>query len=693
MQTDQQLIARARQLFESARIDEAEAAYARLAEQFPEEPGMRVMLGVCRKLKGDTDAALDHLNAAVELDEDFAEGHFHLGQTLIQLGRMQEAEPALKKAIVSNPNHVGARVALARLLHRDGRSDEAVEMLRSALRAEADSVTVLNELAQVLVDLGREDEADEHASRAVRLRPEDPRAQIAMARVFQARHQWDFAEQCLKNALDKAANSSPLWAALGSLYQQAGRDANAAAAFEQAEQVRQGAGLEPAVMLAFARSLQAVGRTTEARKRLESLVGRYAFDGEVLLLLAELRLAEGDRDGAGALVPRLEQSSPSAARLVEAWLAEAADDRETAARLASALHDDDNAGIDRRARLVSGRCALAAGDRPAGDEALRPILESEPTAAWLLAEIHRVAARPESAREILENHLAKFTGAGEAHLAMTHSRLAWLLDELGDHEAAAAHLQRTEWQGLPMPAELVGQMPDSLPEAMLETTGFEWSDDSVDDGRPVPVFVLGWPGSGREPIIEALVKSGLQQLPAGDFGRRRRAIGLPLAPNDLSAQTDASVRMVRRRYFRGADSSVAFVLEPGWFEATALPALARFFPNARIILPLAEFGDLELHWRLSGYGKIEQILKACQWDQEVLEHLRDKLSLTFVEIPRTALTDHPTKAAEPLAGLIDLDASGDLASALEKALGHYPIKPEGHWRQYTDVLVSGRGEA
>lgn len=690
MQTDQQLIARARQLLERGQLDEAEAAYARLAEQFPEQPGLHVMLGVCRKMLGNVDSAFEAFNTSLSIDRDFAEGHFHLGQLLHQLGRASEAEPALERAIVANPNHVGARVALARLLHRDNRSDQALEMLRSALRADQDSVIVRNELAQVLVDLGRAEEADEHASRAVRLQPEDPRAQIAMARVFQARRQWDFAEQCLKNALERAPDSSPLWAALGGLYQEAGRDSNAVAAFERAEQARRGAGLEPAVILTFAQSLQAIGRTGEARQRLEVLAGRYEIEGDALLMLAELRLAEDDAAGARSLLPKLGQSLPAAVKLIEAWLAEKGNDNETALRLAAELHEDDHSLIRRRARLISGRLALAARDAKSGQEALEPILEIEPTAAWLLAEIHRKAGDPEAARQILENHLTSSSEVSAGHRAMTRSRLAWLLDELEDHEAAATHLERTGWQGVPIQADLVWQMPELLHDSLMALTEQPWAPGQSGDNHPEPVFVLGWPGSGRESIVEALIESGLKPLPAKEVGRRRSAIGLPLAPSDLAAQTEATVSMARRRYFRGVDADQPFVLEPGWFEATALPALARFFPGACVVLPSAEIGDLELHWRLSGYGHIDDMLKLFDRDQQLLNQLRQWLPLKFVDVARSALTDCSGTTAEELAGTLKLGDPENLAGALEKALETYPIKPGGRWRNYADVLTCSR---
>ncbi len=685
MQTSQELIANARGLMQAGQLAEADTALIELAEREPENPTARTLLGVCRKLQGDAEAALAHLQAAAAMDEHHSDSHFQLGHLLHELGRRDEAESELNKAITADPNHVPARVALGQLYRRSNRPELAAEALKLALRADEDSVPALAEMAATMLALGQVDEAESHASRAVRTQPDDPRGQVAMAGVFQARGHLDFAEQCLENALEKTPDNVSLWSALGSLFKRQERYVEAAAAFERAEQLLAPRHLDPPALMAMAESLYATGHHRPARERLELLNRHLRLEGDALLLLAEVRLATGDPAGSRDLLPRLRESIDGAAQLVEAWLAETDEDMPRAAELADGLHGSDHAYIDRHARLISGRAALPGGDVERARSALEPLLKSEPSAGWLLADVCRRTGDRDGARAALDAVLAECRELPARQAAMTHARLAWLLDELDEVDVAIHHLERSGWQGLPMPAEVVRRAPEFLHSAFLEMRRTPWSSIATDDDKPQPVFVLGWPGSGRESIIAALRDAGMPLLDAADGQRRHRAIGLPLALPDLERQSEASVRLTRKRYFRGVRSS-GVVVEPMWFDAAALPALARFFPGATVIVLEAEAGDLEFHWRLAGHQFIDDALAAWHQDRELLDHLREVLDLNFVAIPTAMLL---TDRAEAVRQLDTALVPGDVEAwspRLESSLDLTRLKPSGRWRHYAEVL-------
>lgn len=693
MPTSQELITHAQALMQARQVDEAERIWQDLVTRHPNEPDLRTMLGVCRRIKGDIDSALKHFRAAAELDEHHAESQFHTGQTLLQLGQHAQAEKSLKAAIKANPNHVGARVTMARIQQGAGKPDEALKSLRMALRADPNSVPALSEISRVLLAQGQEEEAEKHALRADQLAPDDLRAQLAVVNVMQVRGHYDSAEKMLAGALEKYPESAPLWAALGGLYRFAGRHGQAVQAFQRAEQLYRGAGLEPVAALAMAESLHAIGHGREARQRLETLHGRVRLEGNALLLLAELRVADGDLDAARALLPQLEASLGSGRRLLEAWLAEAAGEHDSAASQAASLHEVGHEGVSRKARLLSARLATAHDDVATAEQALAPLVGRDAMATWMLAEAQRRVGHYDRAREVLESLLAEPGHLGRQEQAMTHARLAWVLDDAGDHELARDHLEHCTWQGLPHPAQVVRSTSSRLREAVLQMESQPWAAAAIDDHRPQMVFVLGWPGSGGENIVQALVDSGMAHFDTTRGNRRREAIGLPATMAELQASDDARIRAGRRRYFRGTDTASPFLLETMWFGATDLPALARYFPGARVIVPAAEPGDLELHWRLSGFGDIDNLISAWRDDQAVLEHLRDRLDLEFVDVPRSLLVDDFGKAAEMIAGVIGSAKAAELAQALERSHEINPLKPDGRWKAYGDVLLSSREPA
>ena len=688
MPTSQELITHARALMQANQIDEAESAWRELVTRHPKEPDLHSMLGVCRRLKGDIDNAMKHFRAATELDEHHADSHFHIGQTLQQVGRLGEAEKALKTAVKSNPNHVGARVAMARIQEGSGKRDDALKSLRMALRADRDSIPVLAEMSRILLAMGQVDEADKHASRAIQLKPEDLRAQLAVTNILQARGHWDSAEQMLGRALGKYPNSAPLWAALGGLYRFAGRHGQAVQSFERAEQLYPGGRLEPVAVVAMAESLNAIGYVREAHQRLETLSGRVRLEGGSLLLLAELRIADGQIEAARELLPQLEKSLGSGKRLVEAWLAESAGELESAAGQAAKLHDVKHEGVSRKARLLSARLAARRDDAEAVEKALSPMIGRDPSATWMLAEARCRVGDHDRGREVLEALLAESGALGPQERAITHARLAWLLDDVGQYDNAREHIEHCSWQGLPHPARMVNATPAEQRDSILGLQDQPWATASIDDDRPQLVFVLGWPGSGGENIVQGLIDTGIAHLDTVGGERRRQALGLPKSIADLQETDDNEVRAARRRYFRGAVKTSGYLLEPMWFEATDLPALARFFPGSRVIVPAGEAGDLELHWRLSGFGDIEQVHSAWRDDQAVLKHVREHIDLEFIDLPRSVLVEDAGKAAEILAGALGTKKVDELATALERSHEINPLKPEGRWQHYSDILTS-----
>ncbi|MFN2334425.1 MAG: hypothetical protein ABR550_08385, partial [Wenzhouxiangellaceae bacterium] len=92
-------------------------------------------------------------------------------------------------------------------------------------------------------------------------------------------------------------------------------------------------------------------------------------------------------------------------------------------------------------------------------------------------------------------------------------------------------------------------------------------------------------------------------LPAEGERRRLEALVQPATPELLDELDEGSLRMGRRRFMRGlaARSADAVVLDAGWWHATGIPALARFFPGTTVFWPEADARDLALQWRVSGY--------------------------------------------------------------------------------------------
>lgn len=657
MQIDGELIRQARSLFEKGDFAGAEKAYRDLTEQLPEEKRIdaTLIIGACQQAQGRHDDALATIEQAVARDDSRAESWFQLGRARRQAGDEKGATEALDKAILLNPNHALARVELGHQAVAAGAGERAEAHYRTALRAQVDCVPALVGLSERLLDAGQVDQAYELATQAVQMRPNSIEAQLAAARVFKQRGHPDFAERCLNNALAAAPDNGEIHRAMARLLLERGRPEECLAA---AAEARRCGAVDHRLALLEIQALRQLGYLPEARRRLEALSRHQLLDSASLLVLAELRLTDGDAAAARELLEQIEADWPEAANLVRAHLAEMEGSRGRAAELAARLHDDSNSRLRRQSRLLSARLALADERPDACIDALHPLAaegDSDPHLRWLLARA---------------------------------------LDQTGQYAEASEHLVGAGWRSPNLLHAAEEKLPEGFHEALATFQATGWPAQPPDDERAQPVFVLGWPGSGRDQLLAALAeRDEVTVLDREGALQRREALGLPAWPADLSDIDEGQVRLGRKRYLRRANRHVNHklerVLEPMWLSVSALPAIARYFPGSTVVLADADERDLELDWRLAGFRNIADLRALWQREQNVLENLLQYLPLEFLVFSRADLERDTSEVAAELAGLFKLADRAALAKAITRRLGE--LRPTGHWRHYGDLFAGGAG--
>jgi MSHA biogenesis protein MshN len=88
-----------------------------------------------------------------------AESEFRRGMSLLQQGRAQEAEAALRAALEADPTHDQARQALLGALLEQGRRPDAETLLQDGLRANPRQISLAMLLARLQLDRGAQTEA------------------------------------------------------------------------------------------------------------------------------------------------------------------------------------------------------------------------------------------------------------------------------------------------------------------------------------------------------------------------------------------------------------------------------------------------------------------------------------------------------------------------------------------------------
>jgi hypothetical protein len=127
---------------------------------------------------------------AIRVSPDDSGAQGNLGRALAHAGRLDDAMPHLRKAVILAPQDREERISLAQALLLQGRPAEAAEHARvaldlSLLQAGPGAETVRENfvLGQALERLGDLPAAQQHLSAAARQHPNDPAILAALARV------------------------------------------------------------------------------------------------------------------------------------------------------------------------------------------------------------------------------------------------------------------------------------------------------------------------------------------------------------------------------------------------------------------------------------------------------------------------------------------------------------------------------
>jgi tetratricopeptide (TPR) repeat protein len=100
----QQEIARARQLAEAGKFDDARAAYVAAIEASPQSPFLHRELAEVERRAGDLDSALDHARKAAELEPDEPRAHVMLGEIYETRGEFARAADEFGNAVALQPD-------------------------------------------------------------------------------------------------------------------------------------------------------------------------------------------------------------------------------------------------------------------------------------------------------------------------------------------------------------------------------------------------------------------------------------------------------------------------------------------------------------------------------------------------------------------------------------------------------------
>jgi tetratricopeptide (TPR) repeat protein len=153
------------------RNDEALVYFRQYQQLVPGDYLVYAHIGSCLSALGRYEEAESFLRRAI-MGLDDATTHYNLALLLAQTGRPAAAIEEYTKALERDPMHADARMNLATTLARQGRLDQAGRELTTLLEQDPDNAVARTNLGLVLLQQGRTDRARAELEAALRIDPQ-----------------------------------------------------------------------------------------------------------------------------------------------------------------------------------------------------------------------------------------------------------------------------------------------------------------------------------------------------------------------------------------------------------------------------------------------------------------------------------------------------------------------------------------
>jgi tetratricopeptide (TPR) repeat protein len=191
-------------------------------------------LGNTLRELGRLDEAKASYTQAIALKPDYAEAYCNLGITLQELGRLDEAKASFNQAIALKPDFAEAHYNLGNTLKELGRLDDAEASFNQAIALKPDYAEAHSNLGNTLKELGRLDEAEASYTQAIALKPDYDEAHSNLGSTLQELGRLEEALASYNQAIALKPDYAEAHYNLGNTLQERGRLEEAEASYKQA---------------------------------------------------------------------------------------------------------------------------------------------------------------------------------------------------------------------------------------------------------------------------------------------------------------------------------------------------------------------------------------------------------------------------------------------------------------------------
>ncbi len=171
------------ELFKNGNVDEAIAHFQKALQIIPDNTEVCYSLGGALLKKGNAGEAIAYFQKALAMSHNNADSHYigialakahnDYANTLVQMGREDEAMVEFRQALELFPDFADARQGLALILLNKGQVDDAIVQLRKIWEQYPDKAMAAFDLGNAYFQKGQMDDAVAFYQRALQIKPDD----------------------------------------------------------------------------------------------------------------------------------------------------------------------------------------------------------------------------------------------------------------------------------------------------------------------------------------------------------------------------------------------------------------------------------------------------------------------------------------------------------------------------------------
>ena len=159
-------------LYNQSKLGEVFEQTSTLIKQYNNSLVLWSLLGVSAAQIGKLDKAVDAFKKALSIQPNNADAYYNLGNVLHKQGKLEEAVEAYKKLISIKPDNAEAYLNIGNVLHEQGKLEEAVSNYNKAISIKPEYADAYNNLGNALKNQGKLEEAIEAYNKVLSIKPD-----------------------------------------------------------------------------------------------------------------------------------------------------------------------------------------------------------------------------------------------------------------------------------------------------------------------------------------------------------------------------------------------------------------------------------------------------------------------------------------------------------------------------------------